>query len=106
MSKKNKNKNLQPNNIQKDPYIDAFNAGRAAVKNADRQLMRSVPKGVQYNWLHNVQYNNVVYPIDKIPDRLLRLIERRNPVVGSIITLRIQQGIEYSHVSHDKDAIS
>lgn len=104
MSKKNKNKNLQPNNIQKDPYIDAFNAGRAAVKNADRQLMRSVPKGVQYNWLHNVQYNNVVYPIDKIPDRLLRLIERRNPVVGSIITLRIQQGIEYSHVSHDKDA--
>ena len=65
--------------------------------------MKSVPKGIQYNWLHNVQANNVVYPIDKIPDRLLRMVERRNPVVGAITTLRIQQGIEYSHISHDKD---
>ena len=34
---------------------------------------------------------------------MLRLIERRNPVVGSVTTLRIQQGVEYSQISHDKD---
>jgi len=105
MAKKKNQKNLQPQQSQlsKDTYLDAFNAGRAAVKAADRALYNSVPKGIQYNWLHNVNYNNVVYPIDKIPDRLLRLIERKNPVVGAITTLRIQQGIEYAHISHDKD---
>lgn len=104
MAKKNKQKIQNPQSqLSKDTYLDAFNAGRAAVKAADRHLYKSVPKGVQYNWLHNVNYNNVVYPIDKIPDRLLRLIERRNPVVGAITTLRIQQGIEYAHISHDKD---
>lgn len=103
-SQKNQNRqNQNQNQIAKDSYLDAYNAGRAAVKAADRQVFNSVPKGVQYNWLHNVNYNNVVYPIDKIPDRLLRLIERKNPVVGAITTLRIQQGIEYAHVSHDKD---
>jgi len=33
----------------------------------------------------------------------LRLIERRNGIVGAIITLRIQQALEFSHISHDKD---
>jgi len=107
MSKKKQKKQNQIQNNQsqlsKDTYLDAYNAGAAAVKTADRKLYNSVPKGVQYNWLHNVNYNNVVYPIDKIPDRLLRLIERKNPVVGAITTLRIQQGIEYAHTSHDKD---
>jgi predicted DCC family thiol-disulfide oxidoreductase YuxK len=104
MSKKSQKKvKNQQSQISKDTYLDVFNAGRAAVRAADRKLYESVPKGVQYNWLHNVNYNNVVYPIDKIPDRLLRLIERRNPVVGAITTLRIQQGIEYAHISHDKD---
>lgn len=104
MSKKNRKKNQAQNNSSgNDAYLQAFNAGQAAVKAADRKVLKSVPKGVQYNWLHNVQYNNVVYPIDKIPDRLLRLIERRNPVVGSVTTLRIQQGTEFAHVSHDRD---
>lgn len=100
MSKTKKKQNQSSRN---DLYLRAFTEGQAAVKAADRKVLNSVPKGVQYNWLHNVQYNNVVYPIDKIPDRLLRLIERRNPVVGAITTLRIQQGTEFSHISHDKD---
>ena len=81
----------------------AFAEGRSAVKNMDRRLMESTPKGFQYDWLNNVQYNNIIYPIDKIPDRLLRLCERRNPIIGAGVTLRIQQGIEFCHVSHDKD---
>jgi hypothetical protein len=102
--KKNQKKELtSPKPNSNDNYIQAFNAGRAAVKSADRKIFDSVPKGVQYNWLQNVNFNNVVHPIDKIPDRLLRIIERRNPVVGAVTTLRIQQGTEYSHVSHDKD---
>ena len=107
MSKRNRkqtNKNNLPQEKEVEAlYKQAYNAGMSAVKSADKKIFQSVPKGVQYNWMHNVQSNNVVYPIDKIPDRLLRIIERRNPIVGAIITLRIQQGIEYSHISHDKD---
>ena len=65
--------------------------------------MESVPKGFNYDWLNTIQYNNIVYPIDKIPDRMLRLCERRNPIIGAGVTLRVQQGIEFCHVSHDKD---
>lgn len=104
--KKNQQRENQQNKTltnSNDLYKQAYEAGRSAVKKADRQVFDSVPKGVQYNWLQNVNFNNVVHPIDKIPDRLLRMIERRNPVVGAVTTLRIQQGTEYSHVSHDKD---
>lgn len=89
--------------VPQNKFLSAYKDGAAAVKAIDKQLFRSVPKGVQYDYLNNVNYNNVVYAKDKIPDRLLRLCERRNPVVGAITTLRIQQGIEYCHVSHNKD---
>lgn len=106
MSKKKKKQTSNLPQIQNktgDLYKQAFEAGQSAVKKADRRIFDSVPKGVQYNWLQNVNFNNVVHPYDKIPDRLLRMVERRNPVVGAVTTLRIQQGTEYSHVSHDKD---
>ena len=90
--------------VSQNKFLAAYQDGKAAVKALDKQLFRSVPRGVQYDYLNNVNYNNVVYPKDKIPDRLLRLIERRNPVVGAITTLRIQQGSEYSHISHDVDS--
>ena len=108
--KKNKNRQ-KPQNQEKtsivatpqNKFVTAYKESQSAVREIDRQIMRSVPKGIQYDWLNNVNYNNVVYAKDKIPDRLLRLIERRNPVVAAIVTLRIQQGVEYSHISHNKD---
>ena len=115
MSKKNKQQRYNPRNTSAvapvpkqstNTYSTAMSAyaeGRAAVKSMDRRLMESVPKGFNYDWLNTIQYNNIVYPIDKIPDRMLRLCERRNPIIGAGVTLRIQQGIEFSHVSHDKD---
>ena len=115
MSKKNRrNNSRQPSNIAPVPvdrtetegyknYLTAYREGAKAVKNIDKRLADSVPKGFNYDWLNNVHYNNIVYPIDKIPDRLLRLIERRNPIVGAGVTLRIQEGIEFCHISHDKD---
>lgn len=84
-------------------FEDAYKSAQTAVAQNDRQVFKSVPRGIQYDWLNNVNFNNIVYAKDKIPDHLLRLIERRNPVVGAVITLRIQQGAEYSHVSHNKD---
>ena len=73
------------------------------VRHVDKKLLKSVPKGSQYDWLNNTAYNNIIYPHNKIPDNLLRLIELKNPIVGAIITLRIQQSIEFSQISHDKD---
>jgi hypothetical protein len=84
-------------------YERAFKDVSSKVKSLDRKFFKSVPKGTQYDWLNNTSFNNIVYPKDKIPDRLLRLIETRNPIVGAIITLRIQQAIEFSHISNDKD---
>lgn len=84
-------------------YEKALKEAKSAVKSLDRRVLKSVPKGTQYDWLNNTSYNNVVYPKNKIPDRLLRLVESRNPIVASIITLRIQQAIEFSNISHDKD---
>ena len=84
-------------------YDNAYKQARDAVKNLDKKVLKSINKGIQYDWLNNSSFNNVIYPKDKIPDRLLRLIERRNGIVGAIITLRIQQAIEYSQVSDDPD---
>jgi hypothetical protein len=84
-------------------YERAIKQAKHAVKSLDRKVLKTVPKGTQYDWLNNTSYNNVVYPKNKIPDRLLRLIETRNPIVGAIITLRIQQAVEFSLVSHDND---
>lgn len=109
MSKKKKNQvQKQPPN-RTDRYLtpldwdNAMKEAKNAVKHLDKKVMKSVPKGMQYDWLNNTSYNNVVYQKDKIPDRLLRLCESRNGIVGSIITLRIQQAIEFSHISHNKD---
>jgi hypothetical protein len=94
----------QPNQIlQPLDYNKAIREAKAAVKHLDKKVFKSVSKGVQYDWLNNTSFNNVVYPKDKIPDRLLRLIERRNGIVGAIVTLRIQQAMEFCHISSDKD---
>lgn len=105
MSKKNKNRNNKNKSAQLLPldYNKAVNEAKALISSVDKKLIKSVPKGVQYDWLNNASFNNVVYPKDKIPDRMLRLVERRNGVVGSGITLRIQQAMEFSNISHDKD---
>lgn len=84
-------------------YNQAIKDARGIIKRLDKKITRSVPKGTQYDWLNNTSFNNVVYPKDKIPDQLLRLVEKRNGIVGSIITLRIQQALEFSHISEDKD---
>lgn len=86
-----------------DTYNRAYKEGRAAVKELEKRLSLSVPSGVKYDQLNNISYNNVVYQRDKIPDRILKMVERRNPVVAAGITLRIQQALEYSNISHDKD---
>jgi hypothetical protein len=93
----------QQNPLQPLNYDRAIKEARAAVKHLDKKVFKSVSKGVQYDWLNNTSFNNVVYPKDKIPDRLLRLVERRNGIVGAIITLRIQQAMEFCHISSDKD---
>jgi hypothetical protein len=101
--KRKKNQQNQSQQNQAIDYEKAFKEVKQSIKSFDRKVFKSVPKGVQYDWLNNTSFNNVVYPKDKIPDRLLRLIERRNGIVGSIITLRIQQALEFSHISEDKD---
>ena len=92
---------------QKLEYLDEL---RKAAKDADRyikkidkSLSQSTKRGLTYDYLNNIQYNNVVYPRNKIPDRLLRLVEVRNPVVGAVVTLRLQQLYEFSNITHDKD---
>lgn len=85
-------------------YTRALGDAKAALKRVDKKLVKAgVPKGTQYDWLNNTSYNNIIYPKDKIPDQLLRLTERRNGIVGSIVTLRIQQSLEFCHISHDRD---
>lgn len=101
--KQPKNQNQQKSKRLSIDYDKALKETRAAVKALDRRVLKSVPKGVRYDWLNNTSFNNVVYPKDKIPDKLLRLVERRNGVVGAIITLRIQQALEFCHISDDKD---
>jgi hypothetical protein len=109
MMSRKKNKNQQNNNFSSHSpntasldYDRAYKEARSLINNVDRKF-KTVAKGMQYDWLNNTSWNNVVYPRDKIPDRLLRLIERRNGIVGSIITLRIQQMMEFSGISHNKD---
>lgn len=93
------------NNQQPQPidYNRALKDAQNAVKRLDKKVFKTVSKGTQYDWLNNASFNNVVYPRDKIPDNMLRLIERRNGIVGAIITLRIQQALEFSCISGDKD---
>jgi hypothetical protein len=102
MAKKKKNKKKTEVITEQQWQLAKQNA-LAVNKLLDKRLKRSVPKGFQFDYLNNIEYNNIVYPRDKIPDRLLRLVEGRNSVVGSGITLRIQQGNEYSAISHNKD---
>lgn len=102
---------MQQNNQKREAeiWIEAAKAAKSTVKQLDKKVFKdkknliSVPKGTQYDWLNNTSYNNVIYPKDKIPDNLLRLVEKRNGIVGSIVTLAIQQSMEFSHVSHDRD---
>lgn len=84
-------------------YDKAYKEARDAIKHLDKKTLKSINKGIQYDWLNNTSFNNVIYPKDKIPDRLLRIIERRNGIVGAIITLRVQQAIEFSQISDDPD---
>ena len=99
MSKKRRKNNINPRNPSVVPAsyepvkqaTDAYRKGQAEISRIDKRLKDSVPAGFQFDWLNTVHYNNIVYPIDKIPDRLLRLVERRNPIVGAAITLRIQE---------------
>ena len=84
-------------------YNKAIKEAQTAVKRLDKKVFKSVPKGTQYDWLNNTSFNNVVYPRDKIPDRLLRLVEKRNGIIGAIITLRIQQALEFSLQTEDRD---
>jgi hypothetical protein len=101
MAKKKKKKKAEK--IPEIQWELAKNNALAVSKFLEKRIKRSVPKGFQYDHVNNIEYNNIVYPRDKIPDRLLRLVEGRNAVVGSVITLRIQQGHEYSNISHSKD---
>jgi hypothetical protein len=104
MSKKNR-KNQQPQknkNLVLD-YDKALKSVKSEISRIDKKIIKSVPKGIQYDWLNNTSFNNVIYPKDKIPDSLLRLVEKKNGIVGSIITLRIQQALEFSNISYDKD---
>ena len=104
--KKNKNNNKSSNTVAQIPdavWNTAKTDALAVLAQLDRRLKTSVPKGLQHDHLNNMQYNNIVYPRDNIPERLLRMVEGRNSVVGSVITLRIQQGHEYANISHDKD---
>ena len=84
-------------------YNSAIREARSAISHIDRKIQKSVHKGVQYDWLNNANFNNLIYPKDKIPDRLLRLIEKKNGIVGAIITLRIQQALEFARPSEDRD---
>jgi len=84
-------------------YELAIKDAQTVLKRLDKKLLKSVPKGAQYDWLNNTSFNNIVYPKDKIPDRLLRLVERRNGIVGAVVTLRIQQALEFCNISSDKD---
>jgi len=110
MAKKNRKRQQQNNTTQvatasylPPDYAKAAQEAKSLIRSIDRKIFKSVPKGVQYDWLNNSAFNNIVYPRDKIPDRLLRLVERRNGIVGAIVTLRIQQAVEFSNISHDKD---
>ena len=97
-AKQNNSKSAMPLNWQK-----AIKEAKDSVKHLDKKIQRNVSKGLQYDCLNNTSFNNIVYPKDKIPDRLLRLVEKRNGIVAAVVTLRIQQALEFCHVSDDKD---
>jgi len=105
MSRKKPKKSKADNNKSSMPldWGKAINEAKDSVKHLDRKIKKSVGKGMQFDWLNNTSFNSVVYPRDSIPPRLLRLVEKRNGIVGAAITLRIQQAIEFSHISNDKD---
>lgn len=84
-------------------YQKAYTEAVTALKSIDRKTLKTISRGMQYDWLNNTSFNNVVYPKDRIPPRLLRLCEPRNNIVGAVTTLRIQQAIEFSKISHNKD---
>lgn len=97
---------MAPETKKLDLYESAFRQVQSSIKHIDKKIFKnfnSVAKGSQYDWLSNTSFNNLAYPRNKIPDRLLRLIEVRNPIVGAIITLRIQQAIEFSRITRDSD---
>jgi hypothetical protein len=104
-----KKKNQQNNNNPSPPkaapldYDRAYKEARSLIQSVDKKINKTIPKGMQYDWLNNTSFNNVVYPKDKIPDRLLRLVEKRNGIVGATITLRIQEAMEFCQISHNKD---
>jgi hypothetical protein len=95
MSKKKKNNNID--------YEKAYREASTALRSIDKKAFRSVSKGMQFDWFNNTSFNNVVYPKFRIPPQILRMVEQRNGIVGAITTLRIQQAVEYSQISHDKD---
>lgn len=107
MAKKRRKKQkqqLQNNTTYIPPdFKQAAATSLRAITGMNRTEWRSVVKGTTYDWVNNSNFNNIVYPRDKIPDRMLRLIEQKNGIIASIITLRIQQMIEFCNVSHDKD---
>ena len=113
MNQNQQNQNPTPENQQLEILNKAVSDAQTALRFTDKRLIKNykqgtknkinVPAGVQYDWLNNTSFNNVVYPRDKIPDNILRMVEKRNGVVAAAITLRIQQALEFSHVSHDKD---
>ena len=89
----------------KTDYSKALIDAATTIRSFDKKVKKNfgVPKGQQYDWLNNTSFQNIVYPKFKIPDRMLRIIELRNPVVGAILTLRIQQAMEFINISRDGD---
>jgi hypothetical protein len=98
-----KKKKKQNNNNTKIDYETSFRDAYAATKSLEKRIKRTIAPGMQYDWAARSNFNSVVYPTNKIPDRMLRELETRNNIVGAVITLRIQQAMEYSDISHDKD---
>jgi hypothetical protein len=107
MAKKKKRQN-NSNNSSSFDYEKAYQETKSALQFYDKRFKKidknsTVSRGLQYDSYNNVNYNNIVYPRNKVPDIMLCEVEKRNGIVGAITTLRIQQAIEYSQISHDKD---
>jgi len=102
---KKKEKRSNPTRQEKHAldYAAAVQEAKQTLKHLDKKVFKSVNRGMQYDSVNRTNPNNIVYPLGKIPDNLLRLIEPRNPLVGGVITLRIQQMMEFVKISHDKD---
>ena len=68
--------NQQTNDI----YKQAINDAKGVLSRFDKKIQKNaktleVPKGATFDWLNNSSFNSVVYPRDKIPDRLLKMVE-------------------------------